>query len=59
MTRQRCSCLGAARAHRFEGKWYRVVCGRCLRKALHASRSIARAEELWDAEREKERGQCV
>ena len=59
MTRQRCSCRHSPRAQRFVGKWYRVECWYCGRKALRASRSIARAEELWDAEREKERGQCV
>lgn len=54
MTRQRCSCRHHPVANRFAGKWYRVVCSHCGRRALRASRSIQGAEELWDAEREKE-----
>ena len=55
MTRQRCSCKHLPLCQRYEGKWYRVTCWHCGRKALRASRSIESAERLWDEEREKER----
>ena len=50
-----CSCGGNAYVCRGVGKWYRVTCVTCGRRAQRASRSAESATRLWNVERRADR----
>jgi len=49
---RRCSCGCSVDVNRFVGRWWRVVCDMCGRRAKRACRSPACAVTLWNRERE-------